>query len=102
MTMLSNGAARPLVPGFLLDPFGWAGEPLSLMAAAEPAILPDLFQIDRPRMHLIALALAHASGDRSPDFARALFRGSLRAILTRVVKRRRILTPDRRSNLTPW
>src|ERR1700731_509505 len=87
MTTPSNGAARPLVPGFLLEPFGWAGEPLSLMAAAEPAILPHLFALDRPRMHLIALCLAHTSGDLSPEFARVLVRGSLRTILLRVLGR---------------
>ncbi len=52
-------AGRPPSPGFLLTPFGWAAEPLAAMAAAEPSLLPDLFGISRPRMHLIALALAH-------------------------------------------
>ena len=47
------------LPGFLLSPFGWAAEPLASIVNAEPTLLPDLFEMSQPRMHLLALALAH-------------------------------------------
>jgi hypothetical protein len=43
-------AGRQPSPGFLLTPFGWAAEPLTAMAAAEPSLLADLFAISRPQM----------------------------------------------------
>jgi hypothetical protein len=58
-TLVPAGTAGPpRPPGFLLAPFGWAAEPLAAIVHAEPSLLPDLFTISRPRMHLIALALA--------------------------------------------
>ena len=42
-------------PGFLLAPFGWAAEPVAAMMRADRSLFPDLFAIDRSRMHLIAL-----------------------------------------------
>jgi hypothetical protein len=56
-------------PGFLLSPFGWAAEPLAAMVNAEPALLADLFEMSRARMHLIALALAHLESPQPPEKA---------------------------------
>ena len=58
---------RNRTPGFLLAPFGWAAEPLTAMVQAEPSLLADLFGISRPRMHLIALALAHLDTTVPPE-----------------------------------
>ena len=72
------------MPGYLLTPFGWAAQPLTAMIVAEPALLPDLLALDRPRMHVIALALAHLDREVPPGLARILFRGPIRQILNRV------------------
>jgi hypothetical protein len=57
-TLVPAGTAeRPRLPGFLLTPFGWAAEPLTILVDAEPRLLADLFEISRPRMHLIELVL---------------------------------------------
>lgn len=58
------------------------------MAAAEPKLLADLFELDRWRMHAIALALAHIDGDVSPQFGLFLARASAREIVDRVLGRR--------------
>jgi hypothetical protein len=78
-----KAARRP--PGFLLSPFGWAAEPLAAMAQAEPRLLAHLFEIGRPRMHMIALALAHLDREVPPEFGLLLARGSRRVILDRTV-----------------
>jgi hypothetical protein len=72
-------------PGFLLSPFGWAAEPLAAMVNAEPSLLADLFEISRPRMHLIALALAHLEPPQPPGIGRLLTHGSARQVLDRVL-----------------
>ncbi len=45
--------------GHLLAPFGWAADTVASMIEVEPTLLIPLFELDRARMHLIALALAH-------------------------------------------
>jgi hypothetical protein len=70
------GAPR-LTAGFLLRPFGWAAETLAQFAARDPALLSCLFELDRERMHLIALALAHADGQPAEDFCQVLMQASL-------------------------
>jgi hypothetical protein len=55
----SHKRSTTRLPGFLLSPFGWAAEPLAVMVNAERTLLADLFEMSQPRMHLIALALAH-------------------------------------------
>ena len=77
------GWQRP--PGFLLAPFGWAAEPLAAMVHAEPSLLADLFAISRPRMHLIALALAHLDGPIPSGIGSLLARGPARRVLDRVL-----------------
>jgi hypothetical protein len=72
-------------PGFLLSPFGWASEPLAAMLDAEPKLLSDLFDLARPRMHLIGLALAFLDPARTSEIGRLLTRGSARQVLDRVL-----------------
>ncbi|MGD0026653.1 MAG: hypothetical protein ABSC37_18870 [Xanthobacteraceae bacterium] len=61
-------ATTRYAPGYLLAPFGWAADAVGAMVEAEPTLLFHLFELDRARMHLIALALAHLN-DFSPDIA---------------------------------
>jgi hypothetical protein len=77
----------PPRPGHLLTPLGWAAQPLATIVAAEPDLLPYLFELDRQRMHLIALALAHLDAQALPEFARLLVRASVREILQHVLGR---------------
>jgi hypothetical protein len=78
---------KPLVPGYLVTPFGWAAQPLAAMIQSEPGLLMHVFELDRPRMHVIALALAHLDESPASDLATALFRGSIHEVLHRVVGR---------------
>jgi len=55
------------------------------MAAAEPSLLPDLFAISRPRMNLIALALAHLEPPVPSGIGLFLARRSSRKVLDRVL-----------------
>ena len=54
-------AATRYTPGHLIAPFGWAADALGAMVEAEPTLLFHLFELDRARMQLIALALLHES-----------------------------------------
>ena len=56
-------------PGFLLEPLGWVQDRLSQAIEVEPRLVELLFDLDHARMHLTALALAHMSGDVTPDLA---------------------------------
>ena len=78
---------KALVPGYLLTPFGWAAKPLAAIVQSEPELLRHIFELDRPRMHVIALALAHLDDDPAPHLAPILFRASVREVLQRVVGR---------------
>jgi hypothetical protein len=86
MNHFDTSACDEIIPGppsgFLLTPFGWAAESLAMMVSAEPSLLVDLFTISRPRMHLIALALAHLPV--SPEIAPLLLRGSARQVTERL------------------
>ena len=53
---------KPLAPGYLFTPFGWAAQPLAQIILSEPRLLTHVFELDRPRMHVVALALAHLDG----------------------------------------
>ena len=76
---------KALVPGYLLTPFGWAAKPLAAIVESEPELLRHIFELDRPRMHVIALALAHLDDNPAPHLAPVvLFRGSAREVLQRV------------------
>jgi hypothetical protein len=68
-------------PGFLLEPLGWVEARLSQAIAAEPSLIERLFNLDHAGMHLMALALAHMSGDVPPDVALILLQGSRKTIL---------------------
>jgi hypothetical protein len=68
-------------PGFLLEPLGWVQDRLSQAIAVEPRLVELLFDLDHARMHLTALALAHMSGDVTPDLALMLLQESRKTIL---------------------
>src|SRR5450756_2942476 len=68
-------------PGFLLEPLGWVQDRLRQAIEVEPRLVELLFDLDHARMHLIALALAHMSGDVTPDLALILLQGSKKTIL---------------------
>ena len=68
-------------PGFLLEPLGWVQDRLSQAIAVEPRLVELLFDLDHARMHLIALALAHMSGDVTPELALILLQESRKTIL---------------------
>jgi hypothetical protein len=68
-------------PGFLLEPLGWVQDRLSQAIEVEPRLVELLFDLDHARMHLIALALAHMSGDVTLDLALILLQESRKTIL---------------------
>ena len=72
-------------PGFLLAPFGWAAEAVAAMMRADRSLFPDLFAIDRSRMHLIALAVAHLNLPVPPEIGPLLIRASARQVLNHVL-----------------
>jgi len=78
---------RPLVPGSLLIPFDWAAQPLAEIIQSEPRLLTHVFELDRPRMHVIALVLAHLDGRPEPHLAPILFKAPIREVLQRVLGR---------------
>lgn len=82
-----SAQVKPLSPGYLLTPFGWAAQPLAAMIQSEPELLCRVFELDRPRMHLIALALAHLDGNPRPQLAPILLRASFHEVLQRVFGR---------------
>jgi hypothetical protein len=79
-------ATTRYTPGHLLAPFGWAADAVGVMVEAEPTLLFHLFELDRARMHLIALALAHLN-EFSPDIGVFLASGSVRAVSERILGR---------------
>jgi hypothetical protein len=83
----SLGQIKPLAPGYLFTPFGWAAQPLAAIIQSDPRFLAHVFELDRPRMHLVALALAHLDEGPLPELAPILFRASFRDVLHRVVGR---------------
>ena len=78
---------KPLVPGYLVTPFGWAAQPLAELIQADPELLTHVFELDRVRMHVVALALAHLDESPASGLATVLFRGSIHEVLHRVVGR---------------
>src|SRR5664279_2692892 len=68
-------------PGFLLEPLGWVQDRLSQAIEVEPRLVELLFDLDHAKMHLIAIALAHMSGDVTPDLALILLQESRKTIL---------------------
>jgi hypothetical protein len=68
-------------PGFLLEPLGWVQDRLTKAIEGEPTLVELLFELDQVRMHLTALALAHMTGEITPDLALMLLQGSRKTIL---------------------
>ena len=72
---MTTGASATNVPNnwtngyFLLEPLGWARQPLSRVITLEPDLLERLIRIDHRRMHLLALGLAHAREQITPALA---------------------------------
>lgn len=66
------------MPGLLLQPFGWAAEPLMRLALAEPRLLAHLTDLTALRLHVIAFYLA-VHGDDRDDSATAAFIASARS-----------------------
>jgi hypothetical protein len=54
---------------------------------ADPALLPHIFQLDRPRMHVIALALALLDSEAAPEVGPVLLRGSVSQIVDGILGR---------------
>jgi hypothetical protein len=77
-------AITPFKPGHLLAPFGWASDALATIVKAEPKLLIHLFELDRARLHLIALAFAHLN-DAPPDICASIVSGSTRAITQQIL-----------------
>jgi hypothetical protein len=67
-----------LIPGHLLGPFRWAVQPLASIIQCQPTLLNHLFAIDRPRMHVIALGLAHITDSQAAKAAQVLFTAPIR------------------------
>jgi hypothetical protein len=78
---------KPLAPGYLVTPFGWAAQLLATIIEANPTLLVHLFELDKTRMHTIALALAHLDESPPPGLAPVLFSASVREVLHRVLNR---------------
>ena len=74
-------------PGHLLAPLRWAAQPLATIIQGQPNLLNRLFELDRTRMHVIALGLAHLPDYRTHEVAPILFsspiRDAVRAVLGR-------------------
>src|SRR5665811_2197101 len=68
-------------PGFLLAPLGWVQDRLAKAIETEPTLVELLFELDQSRMHLTALALAHMTGEVTPDLAVILIQGPKNTIL---------------------
>jgi hypothetical protein len=81
------GQIKHLAPGYLFTPLGWAAQPLAAIVESEPELLTQVFELDRSRMHVIALALAHLDRSKALQLALVLFRASFREVLHRVVGR---------------
>jgi len=84
----SNNVAPRRSPGYLMAPFGWAAKLLAAMLEADPSLYAAIFTLSRRRMHLIALALAHLSGEVDLRMARLLVGGAPLAVIDAVLGRR--------------
>ena len=87
---LTRPAAPALLrpPGYLLNPFGWAAEPLVALARSDATLARDILHVSRNRMHLIALALAHAGEPLTREMGAVLLRAPAGDILDAVLGRR--------------
>ncbi len=76
------------LPGYLMAPFGWAAKPLLAMLEADPSLYRGLFTLNRQRMHLIALVLAHRPNESNPSRGRLLLGGTPAAVVDNILDRR--------------
>src|SRR5450759_4223373 len=97
----SNAVGRWRRPGFLLEPLGWVQARLAKAFEADPTLVELLFDLDQSRMHLTALALAHMTGEVTPDLALMLLQGSKNAILNLSVGHRPVGIDRVLSHLPP-
>jgi hypothetical protein len=72
---------------FLLTPFSWAAEPLAELADSDPRLFADLFRLNRLRIHIMALALAHMETELRPEIGRFLLRGLASEVVVRALGR---------------
>jgi hypothetical protein len=79
--MPKSKTAKAERPNFLLAPLQWVPERLGEAIDTDPSLVRPLLDISRARMHLVALALAHLTGDVSPSLARLFLTGSNKEIL---------------------
>src|SRR5450759_4723342 len=97
----SNAIGRWRRPGFLLEPLGWVQDRLTKAIEGEPTLVELLFDLDQSRMHLTALALAHMTGEVTPDLALILLQGSRKTILNLSVGHRPVGIDRVLSHLPP-
>ena len=88
-------------PGFLLEPLGWVQDRLIKAIEIEPKLIELLFALDQFRMHLMALALAHMTGEVTPDLALMLLQEPKDAILNLSVGHRPVGIDRVLSHLPP-
>ena len=84
---MTSPAGLSSKPGHLLAPFGWAAQRLATIIEVQPNLLKHLFEIDRSRMYVIALALAHLTDGSANEVAPVLFAAPIRDALQTVFGR---------------
>jgi hypothetical protein len=84
---MDSNSAILSIPGHLLGPFRWAAQSLATIIQRQPDLLKALFGIDRRRMHMIALGLAHLPDDRAHHLAPILFTAPVRHAVNAVLGR---------------
>jgi hypothetical protein len=75
------------IPGHLLAPFRWAAQTVATIVQLQPNLLQHLFAIDRPRMHVIGLGLAHVPDHLAHQLASILFTAPIREAVHAVLGR---------------
>lgn len=70
--------------GHLMNPFGWAVHLITAAVRANPRLASGILSLDRARMHLIALTLAHRH-DTEPEELEALLGAPIRDALHRAI-----------------
>jgi hypothetical protein len=85
--VVSSSSPIQVTPGHLLMPLGWATQPVITMLAADATLLSELLALERPRMHAIAMALAHLDAEMPANFGPILFRAPIRQFMQQVLGR---------------
>ena len=84
---MKNTSGSGSTPRHLLAPFRWAAQPVARLIQYQPNLLNALFEIDRSRMHVIALGLAHVPDGAVGDVAPVLFAAPTREAVAAVLGR---------------